>query len=59
MASKFALLEKLAEAGPDAKVLDYHDVLLRAADVELLAGPYWCNDQLSDAVITAEHANIS
>ena len=28
------------------KVLDYHDVLLRRADVELLTGPNWLNDQL-------------
>lgn len=30
----------------DDKVLDYHDVLLRRADVELLDGPFWVNDQI-------------
>ena len=29
----------------DRKVLDYHDVLLYAGDVELLRGPQWLNDQ--------------
>jgi len=29
----------------DEKVLDYHDILLRGADVELLRGPDWLNDQ--------------
>lgn len=42
---RLRLLSKLSEADPDTKVLDYHDVLLRAYDVELLSGPYWCNDQ--------------
>ena len=27
------------------KVLDYHDVLLYACDVELLREPQWLNDQ--------------
>ena len=27
------------------KLLDYHDVLLRADDVALLTGPHWLNDQ--------------
>lgn len=30
---------------PEAKALDYHDVLLRQGDVQLLAGPHWLNDQ--------------
>ncbi|CAL5221185.1 g3331 [Coccomyxa viridis] len=30
----------------DRKVLDYHDVLLYAGDVELLRGPQWLNDQV-------------
>mmetsp|Transcript_18079 Transcript_18079/g.58490 ORF Transcript_18079/g.58490 Transcript_18079/m.58490 type:complete len:198 (-) Transcript_18079:51-644(-) len=30
----------------DEKVLDYHDILLRGADVELLRGPDWLNDQI-------------
>lgn len=30
----------------DEKVLDYHDILLRRADVGLLNGPFWLNDQL-------------
>ena len=28
------------------KVLDYGDVLLRQADVDLLKGPHWLNDQV-------------
>lgn len=28
------------------RVLSYHDVLLREADVQLLQGPYWLNDQI-------------
>ncbi|KAK3275228.1 hypothetical protein CYMTET_16630 [Cymbomonas tetramitiformis] len=28
------------------KVLDYHDVLLRAEDLRLLTGPEWLNDQI-------------
>ena len=31
----------------ERKVLAYHDVLLRAADVDLLRGPEWLNDQAS------------
>lgn len=31
----------------ERKVLDYGDVLLREADVELLEGPHWLNDQVS------------
>lgn len=31
---------------PDARVLDYHDVLLRQADVDLLNGSHWLNDQV-------------
>ncbi|PRW59712.1 NEDD8-specific protease 1 [Chlorella sorokiniana] len=31
---------------PDAKALDYHDVLLRQGDVQLLAGAHWLNDQV-------------
>jgi len=30
----------------DKKVLSYNDVLLRRADVELLTGPRWLNDQV-------------
>ncbi|PNW89020.1 hypothetical protein CHLRE_01g055050v5 [Chlamydomonas reinhardtii] len=30
----------------ERKVLDYGDVLLREADVELLEGPHWLNDQI-------------
>mmetsp|Transcript_40652 Transcript_40652/g.115088 ORF Transcript_40652/g.115088 Transcript_40652/m.115088 type:complete len:84 (-) Transcript_40652:240-491(-) len=33
-------------ASSDRKVLSYHDVLLRQADVALLKGPYWLNDQV-------------
>jgi len=33
-------------AGPEARVLSYHDVLLRRADVDLLMGPEWLNDQV-------------
>jgi hypothetical protein len=33
-------------AGPDARVLSYYDVLLRRADVDLLKGPEWLNDQV-------------
>lgn len=32
------------EAG--ARVLSYHDVLLRKGDVDLLRGPHWLNDQV-------------
>lgn len=28
------------------KILDYHDILLRKADTELLQGPHWLNDQV-------------
>ncbi|KXZ55423.1 hypothetical protein GPECTOR_3g74 [Gonium pectorale] len=37
-----------AKRGRDGerKVLDYFDVLLREADVELLEGPHWLNDQI-------------
>jgi hypothetical protein len=31
----------------ERKVLDYGDVLLREADVALLEGPHWLNDQVS------------
>lgn len=31
---------------PNARVLSYHDVLLRRSDVELLKGPEWLNDQV-------------
>ena len=31
---------------PEAKALDYHDVLLRQGDVQLLDGPHWLNDQV-------------
>lgn len=31
---------------PDARVLSYHDVLLRRADLDLLKGPEWLNDQV-------------
>lgn len=34
-----------AAMDPEAKALDYHDVLLRQGDVELLSGPHWLNDQ--------------
>lgn len=37
----------------DARVLSYHDVLLRKADVELLRGPHWLNDQVSFAAMTS------
>ena len=37
-------LEALANADPDAKIVDYGDSLLRASDVELLAQPVWLND---------------
>jgi hypothetical protein len=39
-------------AGPDARVLSFHDVLLRSSDVDLLKGPDWLNDQVQ-AVFTA------
>lgn len=32
----------------EAKVLSYHDVLLRKKDVEVLRGPRWLNDQVID-----------
>ena len=39
---------------PEAKALDYHDVLLRQGDVQLLAGPHWLNDQVcADGVACA------
>lgn len=31
----------------EARVLSYHDVLLREADVDILKGPHWLNDQAS------------
>jgi hypothetical protein len=31
----------------DARALSYHDVVLRHADVDLLRGPDWLNDQVS------------
>lgn len=34
------------QPGPDARVLSYHDVLLRRADLDLLRGPEWLNDQV-------------
>ena len=37
-------------AGPDARVLSYHDVLLRQADVDLLLGPEWLNDQVQHQI---------
>lgn len=33
------------EDGPDARVLSYHDVLLRKSDVQLLQPGQWLNDQ--------------
>jgi hypothetical protein len=30
----------------EARVLSYHDVLLRRADLDLLKGPEWLNDQV-------------
>ena len=33
-----------------AKVLDYHDILLRQADVEVLLGNGWLNDQERDTL---------
>ncbi len=35
-----------ASANGERKVLDYHDVLLREADVDLLRSPEWLNDQV-------------
>jgi hypothetical protein len=36
----------------DARALSYHDVVLRRADVDLLRGPHWLNDQVSAAAAT-------
>jgi hypothetical protein len=33
----------------DARALSYHDVVLRHADIELLRGPHWLNDQVRAA----------
>lgn len=33
-------------AHPDTRVLSYHDLLLRNADLNLLRGPEWLNDQV-------------
>lgn len=35
----------------DARLLSYHDVLLRKSDVQLLRGPHWLNDQVCVAVL--------
>lgn len=35
-----------AVPGPETRVLSYHDVFLRQADVDLLTGPDWLNDQV-------------
>lgn len=40
------------------KVLDYHDILLREADVKLLDGPHWLNDQVSDLKDVLHIGNI-
>lgn len=46
-----------AAMDPEAKALDYHDVLLRQGDVQLLAGPHWLNDQVrADGVPCAAKA---
>lgn len=34
----------------DTKILDYHDILLRKGDVELLKGSGWLNDQARAAL---------
>ena len=34
----------------DAPYLSYHDVLLRHADVQLLRGPHWLNDQVGACI---------
>lgn len=31
---------------PEDKILDYHDVLLRRQDLDLIAAPHWLNDQV-------------
>lgn len=36
----------MAPSGND-KVCSYHDVLLRASDVDLVKGPHWLNDQIT------------